>query len=147
MSPTHQLTDATLEAMPTKSDRIRALASAGHPRAEIARRLGVRYQFVRNVLVAQEGRAEAPRRRQASLGEPIRLEVGAEGRVLIPQAVRESLGFKPGSTLWARIEEGELRVCTPQQGLRRARDILRRHVPAGVSLSDELIAERRAEGA
>ncbi|HXQ46159.1 MAG TPA: hypothetical protein VN806_06050, partial [Caulobacteraceae bacterium] len=40
----------------TTSDRIRALAAAGAPRAEIARFLGKRYQHVRNVL---EGDAQS----------------------------------------------------------------------------------------
>ena len=34
----------------TVADKIRALDAAGHPRAEIARLLGKRYQHVRNVL-------------------------------------------------------------------------------------------------
>lgn len=38
------------------SAKIRALAKFGMPRAEIARRLGKRYQHIRNVLVAEEGR-------------------------------------------------------------------------------------------
>ena len=40
-----------VEPYATTSDRIRALAAAGAPRAEIARFLGKRYQHVRNVLV------------------------------------------------------------------------------------------------
>ena len=38
----------------TVSDKIRALDAAGHPRAEIARVLGKRYQHVRNVLEADK---------------------------------------------------------------------------------------------
>ena len=36
----------------TKSSKIRKLAAAGHSRADIAKALGIRYQHVRNVLVA-----------------------------------------------------------------------------------------------
>ncbi len=32
-----------------------------------------------------------------------------------------------------------------KKGIRRARELVRRNVPEGVSLSDESIAERRAE--
>ncbi len=32
-----------------------------------------------------------------------------------------------------------------KKGIRRAQELVRRYVPEGVSLSDELIAERRAE--
>src|SRR5580658_11186092 len=45
-----------VEPYATTSDRIRALAAAGAPRAEIARFLGKRYQHVRNVL---EGDAQS----------------------------------------------------------------------------------------
>ena len=38
-------------------------------------------------------------------------------------------------------------VETREQGLRRARALLRRYIPEGVNLSGELIAERRAEAA
>jgi hypothetical protein len=44
-------------------------------------------------------------------------------------------------------EEGALVVETREQGLRRARALLRKYIPEGVNLSDELIAERRAEAA
>jgi len=45
----------------------------------------------------------------------------------------------------AVTEEGALVVETREQGLRRARALLRKYIPEGVNLSDELIAERRAE--
>jgi len=44
------------ETKVTKSGEIRRLASGGMARAEIARTLGVRYQHVRNVLVADEAK-------------------------------------------------------------------------------------------
>ena len=40
--------------LPTKSAKIRALAAAGYSRSEIAKFLGVRYQYARNVLVQAE---------------------------------------------------------------------------------------------
>ena len=42
-------------------------------------------------------------------------------------------------------EAGSLVIETREQGLRRARALLRKYIPAGVRLSDELIKERRAE--
>lgn len=44
--------EAVVSGLKTKSDKIRQLAKAGYARAEIARLLGIRYQHVRNVLVA-----------------------------------------------------------------------------------------------
>lgn len=42
------------ENLTTKSAKIRALAAAGYSRSEIAKFLGVRYQYARNVLVQAE---------------------------------------------------------------------------------------------
>ena len=44
--------DQATEGLKTKSDKIRALARLGVARAEIATYLNIRYQHVRNVLVA-----------------------------------------------------------------------------------------------
>jgi len=45
----------------------------------------------------------------------------------------------------AVTEPDALVVETRDQGLRRARALVRKYIPEGVKLSDELIAERRAE--
>jgi len=42
-----------------------------------------------------------------------------------------------------RVENQELRITTLQQRLAKAQQWMRRHVAAGRSLADELIAERR----
>ena len=36
------------------------------------------------------------------------LQVGPQGRIVIPAAVRQSLGIEPGDTLVARVEDGRL---------------------------------------
>jgi hypothetical protein len=43
--------------------------------------------------------------------------------------------------LWT--EKGEIRISTVAQRMRRAQELVRKYVPEGVSLSDELIANRR----
>lgn len=58
--------DRIVRSDATKSDRIRKLDELGLARADIARALGVRYQFVRNVLVDDE------RRRASAHEEPAR---------------------------------------------------------------------------
>ena len=56
--------------------------------------------------------------------------------------------MNPSTDLCVAVtEEGALIVETREQGLRRARALLRKYIPEAVSLSDELIAERRAEAA
>jgi hypothetical protein len=42
-------------------------------------------------------------------------------------------------------KESDLRVLTPQEAIRRAQVLVRKYVPEGRLLSDELIADRREE--
>ncbi len=46
--------DSRIAQLPSKSAKIRALAKKGVSRANIAKILGIRYQFVRNVLISQK---------------------------------------------------------------------------------------------
>jgi bifunctional DNA-binding transcriptional regulator/antitoxin component of YhaV-PrlF toxin-antitoxin module len=61
--------------------------------------------------------------------------------------MREALGLKDGDVLFARLEAGEIKLLTPEAAMRRAQAIVRSFVPEGVSLVDELIADRRREAA
>lgn len=72
-----------------------------------------------------------------------RLRINQNGRIVIPASYREALGIEPGDELVLRIEDDELRISTLKQRLERARQLVRKHVPAGRSLVKELIAERR----
>ena len=69
------------------------------------------------------------------------------GRIVIPAAYRKQLGLHPGDRLIVRLDQGELRLMTIQEGVRRAQAIIGRAIPAERSLADELIAQRRAEAA
>jgi AbrB family looped-hinge helix DNA binding protein len=140
-----------LDELPTKSAKIRALAADGVPRADIARKLGIRYQHVRNVLEhdrAKEANAvgtnvTAPGSSDASAS--IKTRLGPDGRIVIPAGFRESLGLKDGDVLFARLENGEIVLLTPKAAMLRAQAIVRRFIPDNVSLVDELIEDRRRE--
>ena len=69
----------------------------------------------------------------------------ADGQVVLPQEIREKLGLKAGDTVWWEFVDGEARLTTPSARIRQAQASVRRFVPEGVSLADELVAERRAE--
>lgn len=73
----------------------------------------------------------------------VRVRVGEKGRLVIPAAMREAMGMKDGDVLDLTVVGGELRVATMRERLRRAQENVRKYVPAGVSLADELSAERR----
>lgn len=69
------------------------------------------------------------------------------GRLVIPAAYRKALGLKPGDEVLLVLEDGEIRVVSTRQAIARAQTLLRRYVPKGRSLSEELIQERREEAA
>ncbi len=72
-----------------------------------------------------------------------RVQVGEKGRVVIPAEIREALGIKIGDTVEMHLENYEIRVSTRRARIRRAQEWARRVIPPGVSLADELSAERR----
>ena len=74
-------------------------------------------------------------------------KVGEGGRVVIPAGYRKSLGLKPGDEVVLILEDGEVRLLTPRQAVRRVQALVRRYVPRGRRLADELIQERREEAA
>lgn len=74
-------------------------------------------------------------------------KIGKGGRIVIPAHFRKALGVKPGDELILSLRDGELRIFTPREAIKRAQGILRRYIPEGRSLSEELIQERRIEGA
>lgn len=89
--------------------------------------------------------AAAKATEQAKVEEDVRVTIGEGGRLVIPVSYREVLGVREGSEVVISLSDGELRIRTLDEALRRARMLVRRYVPEGRSLADELIAERRRE--
>jgi AbrB family looped-hinge helix DNA binding protein len=77
------------------------------------------------------------------MNEETRLRVNESGRVVIPASFRKALGISAGDEVLLRIEDDELRITTLKRRLQRAQRLVRKHVKPGISLVDELIAERR----
>ena len=71
------------------------------------------------------------------------VRLGPQGRLVVPAPLRKALGFRPGDTLVARIEDGHLVIEKPEAVEQRLHDWFRKF--EGRSLSEELIAERRDE--
>ncbi len=75
----------------------------------------------------------------------VRTRISANGRIVLPKAMREALGARPGDEVLLRLDDVGIVIYTQARALAAIRAELRRHVPEGVSLVDELIADRRAE--
>lgn len=79
--------------------------------------------------------------------EEFTMRVDNQGRVLLPSSWRKKQ-VRPSTELCVTVnEEGSLVIETREQGLRRARALVRQYVPEGVRLSEEIIAAHRAEAA
>ena len=68
------------------------------------------------------------------------------GRILIPAPIRRKLGLTEGSSIIVKVNEnGRLDAESRLQALVRVRTKLRKYIPEGKLLSEELLADRRAE--
>lgn len=67
------------------------------------------------------------------------------GRLVIPVRHRRALGLKTGDEVLLRVVDGELRILSQAEAVRRAQAMVKRRVKRGRSLVDELLKERRAE--
>ena len=77
----------------------------------------------------------------------VRVSVDASGRLVVPKDLRIALGIEGGGELVLSMEDGAMLAMTQIEAVRRLQRLLREAVPEGVSLVDELIAERRQEAA
>ena len=76
-----------------------------------------------------------------------RIRMTEGGRIVIPARYRKALDIKPGDELIVQLDEGELRVYSRAEALKRLQDQVTSVVPEGVSLVEELLRERRKEAA
>jgi len=74
------------------------------------------------------------------------VQVGAQGRIVIPAGLRKALKLKPGDRLVARTD-GESLVLERRETVEKRLRERFRHIPRDVRLAEELIGERRAEAA
>ena len=70
--------------------------------------------------------------------------MGPQGRLVIPAPIRKALDLEPGDTLTARVEDERLVLETRKHILSRLKARFGK-LPPGVSLVDDLVAERGAE--
>jgi len=71
--------------------------------------------------------------------------VDKAGRFVVPAKFRKQMGWEFGDKLTLEVVENELRVVSVKQAIRSAQEMVARRVPAGVSLVDELIKDRKNE--
>ena len=72
-------------------------------------------------------------------------KLNANGRVVIPAAVRKALDFRPGDELIMRVEDGELHLSTRRQALAGRERMIGQYIPSDEDLTQSLIDDRRRE--
>jgi AbrB family looped-hinge helix DNA binding protein len=80
----------------------------------------------------------------ADTTQEIRIRINENGRVVIPATFRKVLGIDCGDEIVLRVEDDELRITSLKNRLARAQKRIAPYLKKGTSLSQELIAERRA---
>jgi len=81
------------------------------------------------------------------MGDFIRGKVSGAGRVVVPSEMRKEFGIEDGvDVVFSRTEYG-IQITTLDDAIRQAQETVRRYVPEGVSLVDELREDRRQDAA
>jgi hypothetical protein len=141
------------------SDKIRRLNAAGLNRSEIAKLIDRSYQQVRQVLVEDERRGQ---RRQAAAPVPsahagvrepgatfagvVRLTVEPGGVVRLPPEMRSVLGARDGGVLIVELGEDRATILSARAAMAKIDALISSlNIDSTRMLSEELIAERRAE--
>ena len=81
----------------------------------------------------------------ATVRKYVNSKIGENGRIVIPAALREQMGVKPGETVVMEVQDGTLRIESHRARIRRIQEEFKKFAKPGVLMSDELIADRREE--
>ena len=80
------------------------------------------------------------------MGKASSARVAHNGRLVLPKIVREVLGMADGGTVVFSLEDGEIKLTSIRQSVKRAQDLYRQYATNDFTV-DDFIAERRAEAA
>jgi hypothetical protein len=141
------------------SDKIRRLSAMGLSRGEIAKLLERSYQQVRQVLVEDERRAlrrqyTAPppasrvkvEERPSTFPGVVRLEVEPGGVLRMPPDMQKILGAREGGVLIVELGEDRATILSARAAMAKIDALIATlNIDRDRLLSEELIAERRAE--
>jgi AbrB family looped-hinge helix DNA binding protein len=75
----------------------------------------------------------------------VHTRISANGRIVIPAAMREKLGLRKDESVVMEIQDGTLRIESYLSRIRRIQAEFAHLSPAGLLASEELILERRQE--
>ncbi len=79
--------------------------------------------------------------------EMLHTRMSKEGRVLIPAQLRQALGLKTDEPMNIYAVDGELRLISRIESIRRVQAIAAKYKRPGVSVVDEFLRDKREEAA
>ncbi len=79
--------------------------------------------------------------------EHYRVQIAANGRMVLPVGLRQQLHVEGGGLLIIREDGGRLVLESVDDAVRRAQALVRQYAPAAQGVTDELLAERRIDAA
>lgn len=101
------------------------------------------YQHWKTSYEASAGQPPPPREALRDVeSQPV--TVAPDGRLVIPQEMRDAMMLDKDGRVTARVEAGELRVISRCIAIRRMQRLLQKYRPSGESVVDAFLAERRA---
>lgn len=78
------------------------------------------------------------------MAETIDLRVGANGRMVLPKALRQAMGLSGDTKVIATVDGDEVRLTPIHHGALRAQELYRQYAKNGRTV-DDFLADRRAE--
>jgi len=75
----------------------------------------------------------------------IRIQIRSGGRLIVPVKMRKALNIQAGDEVLVRLEADSIRLIPLRQAVNLAQEVVKKYVPSGRSLVDELIEARRSE--
>ena len=79
------------------------------------------------------------------MGATATVMVDATGRMVIPAKVRQEMGIEGSEELGMALDNGVLTLVSKRAARNAARQAVKKLVQPGVSLSEELLVERRQD--
>ena len=76
-----------------------------------------------------------------------RVQIHSGGRFVLPSKLRKELQIKAGDEIVLRLENGTIRMVPLRQAVIIAQQSVKKYVPKGTSLVDDLIQARREDAA
>ena len=74
-----------------------------------------------------------------------KVQIHSGGRFVLPAKLRKELQIKAGDEIVLRLENGSIRLVPLHQAVLMAQLSVKKYVPEGTSLVDDLIQARREE--